>query len=64
LSDIEDPPLLASSTKSTPEKKISASKDAEGHDPEGDDAEDADPEEIATAATPSQQLVSTTAMEG
>lgn len=64
LSDIEDPPSLASPTKSTPEKKISASKDADGHDPEGGDA---DPEEIATALsrpTPGQQLVSATAMEG
>ena len=64
MSDIEDPPSLASSAKSTPEKKISASKDADGHDPEGGDA---DPEEIATALsrpTPGQQLVSTTAVEG
>ena len=52
--------------KSTPEKGISASKDAEGHDPEDDNTEDADPEEIACAftTTPGQQLVSTTTVEG
>jgi hypothetical protein len=46
--DIEAPTPLASSTKSTREKWIFASKDVEGYDREGDGAEDADLEEFAT----------------
>jgi UV DNA damage endonuclease len=49
LSDVQEPPSLAPSTKSTPARKTATSKAAELHDPETNDGEDADPEEISVA---------------
>jgi UV DNA damage endonuclease len=49
LSDVEEPPSFAPSTRSTPAKKNATSKAAEIHDPEADDEDYADPEDISAA---------------
>ena len=49
VSDVEEAPSKAPSTKPTPLKKQVASKAAEIIDPEADEEEDADPEEISAA---------------